>query len=95
MRCLQRRGGRVVLVTTAGFEDVLEIGRQARPKLYDFFGGRPAPLVPRESRLGLGERIGSDGEILARPSARKFERWFARFAARGPMQSPSAFCFPS
>ena len=36
---LQRRGGRVALVTTAGFEDVLEIGRQARPQLYDFFGG--------------------------------------------------------
>jgi N-methylhydantoinase A len=68
---LQRRGVRVVLVTTAGFEDVLEIGRQARPKLYDVFGGRPAPLVPRERRLGLGERIGSDGEILARPSAEK------------------------
>jgi N-methylhydantoinase A len=68
---LQRRGGRVVLVTTAGFEDVLEIGRQARPKLYDFFGGRPEPLVPRERRLGLRERIGSDGEILARPSHEK------------------------
>jgi N-methylhydantoinase A len=63
---LQRRGGRVVLVTTAGFEDVLEIGRQARPKLYDFFGGRPDPLVPRERRIGLRERIGSEGEILAR-----------------------------
>ena len=64
---LQRRGGRVALVTTAGFEDVLEIGRQARPKLYDFFGGRPEPLVPRERRFGLRERIGSEGEILARP----------------------------
>jgi N-methylhydantoinase A len=66
---LQRRGGRVVLVTTAGFEDVLEIGRQARPKLYDFFGGRPEPLVPRERRLGLRERINAEGEVVARPSS--------------------------
>lgn len=44
---LERRGGRVALVTTAGFEDVLEIGRQARGRLYDFFYAKPAPLVPR------------------------------------------------
>ncbi len=66
---LQRRGGRVVLVTTAGFEDVLEIGRQARPKLYDFFGGRPEPLVPHERRLGLRERINAEGGVVARPSS--------------------------
>src|SRR5271154_2274846 len=50
---LERRGGRVALVTTAGFEDVLEIGRQARMRLYDLFGGRPASLVPRKLRIGL------------------------------------------
>ncbi len=61
---LQRRGGRVTLVTTVGFEDVLEIGRQARPQLYNFFGGRPEPLVPRERRFGLKERLGADGEVL-------------------------------
>ena len=44
---LERRGGRVALITTAGFEDVLEIGRQARPKLYDFFVDKPEPLVRR------------------------------------------------
>ena len=58
----------MVLVTTAGFEDVLEIGRQARPKLYDFFGGRPDPLVPRERRFGVRERVSSDGEIVSRLS---------------------------
>src|SRR5580704_14173492 len=62
---LERRGGRVALVTTAGFEDVLEIGRQARQKLYDFFGDRPAPLVPAERRLGVHERIGTDGRVVA------------------------------
>src|SRR5579863_7341589 len=65
---LERRGGRVALVTTAGFEDVLEIGRQARPKLYDFFVDRAAPLVPAERRFGLRERIAADGGLVRRPS---------------------------
>jgi N-methylhydantoinase A len=61
---LERRGGSVALVTTAGFEDVIEIGRQHRPRLYDFFVARPAPLVPRARRLGLRERVGADGKVL-------------------------------
>jgi N-methylhydantoinase A len=61
---LQRKGARVALVTTAGFEDAIEIGRQARPKLYDFFFDRVEPLVSRDLRFGLDERVGSDGEIL-------------------------------
>ncbi len=65
---LQRKGARVALVTTAGFEDALEIGRQARPKLYDFFFDRVEPLVPAELRFGINERTASDGEILREPS---------------------------
>jgi N-methylhydantoinase A len=71
---LERRGGRVALVTTAGFEDVLEIGRQARPRLYDFFVTRPEPLVPRSRRFGLGERVASDGRVLHSPSERELKR---------------------
>jgi N-methylhydantoinase A len=71
---LERRGGRVALVTTAGFEDVLEIGRQARPRLYDFFVERPAPLVPRERRMGMKERIAADGQILLRPNRTELDR---------------------
>ena len=48
---LQRKGARTALVTTAGFEDAIEIGRQARPKLYDFFFDRIEPLVPKASTL--------------------------------------------
>lgn len=66
---LQRKGARVALVTTAGFEDVIEIGRQARPKLYDFFFDRIEPLVPADRRFGANERTASDGEILQAPSA--------------------------
>jgi len=61
---LQRKGARVALVTTAGFEDVIEIGRQARPKLYDFFFDRIEPLVPPDLRFGVDERTSSEGEIL-------------------------------
>lgn len=71
---LERRGGRVALVTTAGFEDVLEIGRQARPHLYDFFVERPKPLVPRERRLGVAERITADGRVLLRPQRGELSR---------------------
>lgn len=71
---LQRKGGRAALVTTAGFEDVLEIGRQARPKLYDFFVERTPPLVPVERRFGLRERVSSEGIALQTPSAAEIAR---------------------
>jgi N-methylhydantoinase A len=61
---LERRGARVVLLTTAGFEDVLEIGRQNRPELYALEPLRPEPLVPRARRLGVRERILYDGAVL-------------------------------
>jgi N-methylhydantoinase A len=61
---LQRRGARTALVTTKGFEDVLVIGRQARPELYNLNAVRPAPLVPDELRLGVRERVTAFGEIL-------------------------------
>src|SRR5215471_2821137 len=48
---LQRQGAHVALVITSGFEDAIEIGRQARPKLYDFFFDRVEPLVPAKLRF--------------------------------------------
>ena len=61
---LQRRGARTALITTAGFEDVLEIGRQARPELYNLNAVKPPPLVPDELRFGVRERVVASGEIL-------------------------------
>jgi N-methylhydantoinase A len=60
---LERRGGRTALVTTAGFRDVLEIGRQNRPSLYDLTAQRPPPLVPRALRLTVRERMGPQGVV--------------------------------
>src|SRR5215831_5656357 len=68
---LQRKGARVALVTTKGFEDAIEIGRQARPKLYDFFFDRVEPLAPAELRFGIAERTASDGTILEQPHAQE------------------------
>jgi len=61
---LERKGARTALVTTEGFEDVIEIGRQARPRLYDFMVTRTPPLVPAELRFGARERTLPDGSIL-------------------------------
>ena len=66
---LERRGGRTALVTTRGFEDVLVIGRQARPELYNLNAVRPPPLVPENLRFGLRERVTSAGEVLHSPDA--------------------------
>jgi N-methylhydantoinase A len=61
---LERKGARTALVTTEGFEDVIEIGRQARPELYNFMVTRPAPLAPRRLRFGVRERVGPDGDVI-------------------------------
>ncbi|HEV7904661.1 MAG TPA: hydantoinase/oxoprolinase family protein, partial [Pyrinomonadaceae bacterium] len=61
---LERRGARAALVTTAGFEDVLAIGRQARPALYDLNATRPDAIIPRTLRFGIRERVAATGEVL-------------------------------
>ena len=81
---LQRKGAHVALVTTAGFEDVIEIGRQARPKLYDFFFDRIEPLVPAGMRFGAGERTSSDGEILQSPTEVELRNLTQTLAEKAP-----------
>jgi N-methylhydantoinase A len=71
---LQRKGARTALITTSGFEDVIEIGRQARPRLYDFFFDRVVPLVPRELRFGVLERTSAEGLVLTSPSDAELSR---------------------
>ncbi len=71
---LERKGARTALVTTAGFEDVLEIGRQARPDLYNFAVTRPAPLVPAALRFGVNERVAADGSVLTELNTNELAR---------------------
>ncbi len=62
---IQRKVGKVAVVTTEGFRDLLEIRRQTRPKVYDIHLDHPAPLVPRELRLEVRERMRADGKVHA------------------------------
>ena len=61
---LQRRGARTALVTTKGFEDVLVIGRQARPELYNLDAVKPPPLVEEDLRFGIAERVVASGDVI-------------------------------
>jgi N-methylhydantoinase A len=60
---LEHKIGRTALITTAGFEDVLEIARQNRPGLYDIHPVKTPPLIPREYRFGVHERVLYDGTV--------------------------------
>ncbi len=60
---IQRRGGKVALLVTEGFRDLLEIGRQTRPHMFSFQQDYPSPLVPRERRFEAAERILYDGSV--------------------------------
>ncbi len=61
---LERKGARTGLITTQGFRDVYEIGRGNRPEGYNLFFKRPVPLVPRDLRLEVDERLYATGEAL-------------------------------
>jgi N-methylhydantoinase A len=63
---IQRNGPKVAVITTSGFRDLLEIGRQTRPHLYSFQIDHPEPLVPRQRRFEVNERI-TDGPRILKP----------------------------
>jgi N-methylhydantoinase A len=81
---LQRKGARVAFVTSAGFEDSIEIGRQNRPKLYDFFFEKDPPLAAAELRFGVDERTSAQGEVLRAPQKAALQELAARVAAVTP-----------
>ena len=62
---LERKGAYTALITTKGFRDLLVIGRQARPELYDLFPSIPEPLVPREGCLEVAERMDYQGHVVS------------------------------
>jgi N-methylhydantoinase A len=80
---LERRGARTVLVTTEGFEDVVEIGRQARPDLYDLEPRRAQPLVPPHFRVGVRERVHFDGQVATKLTAAEVRRVVAKVRRLG------------
>jgi N-methylhydantoinase A len=90
---LERKGARTALVTTAGFEDAIEIGRQARPKLYDFFFDRIEPLVAKDLRFGIPERTASNGDILSSPKLEELHDVTERITREKPQSIAISLLF--
>ncbi len=88
---LERRGAKVALITTAGFEDLFEIGRQARPRLYDLNVQRDPPLIPRTMRFGVRERVGADRGIALSITEREIRRTISLVKKSGA--DSVALCF--
>ena len=88
---LERKGARTAFVTTAGFEDLLEIGRQNRPELYNLTPTPRPPLIPRDLCFGVNERIYHDGTVARRPTAVELKRLAARLKRAGVRSI--AICF--
>jgi len=61
---IERRGSNVALITTEGFRDIQEIGTESRYDTYDLFMKMPVPLVSRQWRFEISERIGPDGQVI-------------------------------
>jgi N-methylhydantoinase A len=80
---LERKGAATALVTTSGFEDLLLIGRQARPRLYDLGVTRPEPIVSPDRSFGLDERVGPDGTVVRAPEPAALDALAAAVAASG------------
>jgi len=80
---LERKGSPILLLTTAGFEDVIFIGRQARPKLYDLFVERPPHFVREENVIGVKERVGPGGEVIKSLSPKEVSRVLKEVKKRG------------
>lgn len=80
---LERRGARVALVTTAGFEDVIHIGRQTRPELYNIFVKPRMPLVERALVFGIRERLDAGGAELTPVNAMDLSRLVVNIQASG------------
>jgi N-methylhydantoinase A len=90
---LERRGAPTALVTTAGFEDVLVIGRQTRRDLYDIFTTRPAPLVADDARIGALQRTLYDGTRHIRLTGSEIRRVVSRVRELGVESVAVVFLF--
>ena len=80
---LEHKGARVAFVTTSGFEDTIAIGRQARPRLYDWFQKPPECLVGADLRFGVAERTTVDGERLLAADPEELKRLAERIRKSG------------
>ncbi|MGA7272974.1 MAG: hydantoinase/oxoprolinase family protein, partial [Acidimicrobiia bacterium] len=89
---LERAGARTALIVTEGFRDVIEIGRQNRPSLYDLTKSPQPPLVPRGLRFTVRERVGPNG-VLTPLEDSEIDRVVAEVAAAGVEAVAVCFLF--
>ncbi len=80
---LERKGAKTALITTAGFRDLLLIGRQNRPDLYALHPTLPPPLIPREQSFEIEERIGADGSVITPLNIAALDALLAQLAVAG------------
>jgi N-methylhydantoinase A/oxoprolinase/acetone carboxylase beta subunit len=80
---IERKGAKTALLTTKGFEDVLEIGREMRYDIYDVFITMPKPLVPKELRKGIAVRTDKSGKILTKLDLAATEKTILQLQKKG------------
>lgn len=81
----------VALITTEGFRDVLEIGRQNRPKLYDLFFRKPNVIVPRSLRYTVKERTDSKGTVIMKPELSEIRNALNEISGKGIRSAAVSF----
>lgn len=84
---LQRKGAAIRMITTKGFRDLVEIGRQVRPMIYNLQEDAPPPLVSRSNRLEVAERIGPRGEIIEALTEAEIGRIVSELKSGVPVES--------
>ncbi len=80
---IERKGAKTGLITTKGFRDVLELGREMRYDAYDIFAEYPLPLVPRSLRYEVSERITSDGRVIRALEAKDVQKVLSELLESG------------
>lgn len=90
---IERKGAKTALITTKGFRDILEIGRQTRPSLYNIFEDKPETLVERSLRMEVNERVGADGRIIREAEPAEVKRILRELKAQGVESLAVCFLF--
>ncbi len=90
---LERKGARTALMTTKGFRDVLQIGRQDRPVLYDLFPSLPSPLIPREWSFEITERMDEEGNVVTPLQEQELEEIIGELRSQNIQSVAVSFLF--
>jgi N-methylhydantoinase A/oxoprolinase/acetone carboxylase beta subunit len=80
---IERKGAHIGLLTTLGFEDVLELRTESRYDHYDLFLEYPPPLVQRSLRIGINERVGPHGQLISVPDTNAIKEAVGQFSKAG------------